>query len=318
MITDEVQTTEQVSQLPTNLAKNDWVSLIAFFVSNQDVAESSRKLYSRVTSLFFEWVENTGRSISALTRLDIIAYKEELLRQGLSALTVGSYLMAVRRFYEWTETLKLYPNIAKGVKSPRKKQAFKKQHLSETKCTELLAYYAERSIRDYAIASLLLRCGLRTIEVIRANVGDITFMGERRVLRIWGKGHAEKDDYVVLSDKAYEPIKAYLRTRVKLNQDAPLFVSESRQNRGDRLTTRTISKICKQGLVAIGMDGKEFTAHSLRHTTAVTILKHGGNIENVQSVLRHTSPVTSQIYTESIKNELRLRDAPELLIDNAF
>jgi integrase/recombinase XerC/integrase/recombinase XerD len=66
------------------------------------------------------------------------------------------------------------------------------------------------------------------------------------------------------------------------------------------------------------MDGKEFTAHSLRHTTAVTILKHGGNIENVQSVLRHTSPVTSQIYTESIKNELRLRDAPELLIDNAF
>jgi site-specific recombinase XerD len=151
-----------------------------------------------------------------------------------------------------------------------------------------------------------------------ANVGDITFMGERRVLRIWGKGHAEKDDYVVLSDKAYEPIKAYLRTRVKLNQDAPLFVSESRQNRGDRLTTRTISKICKQGLVAIGMDGKEFTAHSLRHTTAVTILKHGGNIENVQSVLRHTSPVTSQIYTESIKNELRLRDAPELLIDNAF
>lgn len=318
MITDEVQTTEQVSQLPTNFAKNDWVSLIAFFVSNQDVAESSRKLYSRVTSLFFEWVENTGRSISVLTRLDIIAYKEELLRQGLSALTVGSYLMAVRRFYEWTETLKLYPNIAKGVKSPRKKQAFKKQHLSETKCTELLAYYAERSIRDYAIASLLLRCGLRTIEVIRANVGDITFMGERRVLRIWGKGHAEKDDYVVLSDKAYEPIKAYLRTRVKLNQDAPLFVSESRQNRGDRLTTRTISKICKQGLVAIGMDGKEFTAHSLRHTTAVTILKHGGNIENVQSVLRHTSPVTSQIYTESIKNELRLRDAPELLIDNAF
>lgn len=66
------------------------------------------------------------------------------------------------------------------------------------------------------------------------------------------------------------------------------------------------------------MDGKEFTAHSLRHTTAVAILKHGGSITDVQSVLRHSSPVTSQIYTESVKEELRLQNAPELMLDGAF
>ena len=66
------------------------------------------------------------------------------------------------------------------------------------------------------------------------------------------------------------------------------------------------------------MDGKEFTAHSLRHTTAVAILKHGGNITDVQEVLRHSSPVTSQIYTESVKEELRLEHAPEMCLDYAF
>jgi site-specific recombinase XerD len=164
----------------------------------------------------------------------------------------------------------------------------------------------------------MLRTGLRTIEVVRANIQDITFKGDRRVLLVWGKGHIERDDFVVLTDKAYEPIKEYLNTRKGAKSGEPLFVSNSHQNYGERLTTRTISQICKDGLKAIGMDGKEFTAHSLRHTTAVTILKHGGSITDVQEVLRHSSPVTSEIYVESVKEELRLQKAPESMLDNAF
>ena len=174
------------------------------------------------------------------------------------------------------------------------------------------------SLRDFAIVNLILRTGLRTIEVVRADVGDITFKGDRRVLLIWGKGHTEKDSFVVLSDKAYLPIKEYLETRKGAKAGDPLFISNSRQNNGERLTTRTISKICKDGLKGVGMDGREFTAHSLRHTTAVQILKQGGEITDVQRVLRHTSPVTSQIYTESIEEELRLQKSPEFLLDSAF
>ena len=174
------------------------------------------------------------------------------------------------------------------------------------------------SLRDYAIVNLILRTGLRTVEVVRADVGDITFKGDKRVLLVWGKGHTEKDDFVVLSEKAYEPIKNYLATRKGAKAGEPLFTSNSRQNYGERLTTRTISALCKEGLKAIGLDGKEYTAHSLRHTTAVAILKHGGMITDVQDVLRHTSPATSQIYTESVKEELRLERAPEQLLDVAF
>lgn len=297
-----------------------WRGVVASFITSQDVKESSRNLYARTLSQYFGWLEETGRlaRFVTLSRQDVLEYKDSLLASGLSALTVSSYIVSVRKFYEWAEAEKLYPNIAKGIKTPRRKQAFKKQHLTDAKSGELLHYFQETSLRDYAIVNLLLRTGLRTIEVVRADVGDITYKGEKRVLRVWGKGHTEKDDFVVLTDKAYEPIKAYLATRKGAKAGEPLFTSASRQNFGERLTTKTISSLCKEGLKAVGLDGREYTAHSLRHTTAVAILKHGGNITDVQDVLRHTSPATSQIYVESVKEELRLEHSPESVLDYAF
>lgn len=297
---------------------SDWRQVVGMFIASQDVKDSSRSLYTRTLSQFFLWIEKTGKVLNSLTREDILEYKDHLLSSGLSALTISSYLVVVRKFYEWTESLLIYPNIAKGIKTPRRKQAFKKQHLSENKIGDLLEYYREKSLRDFAIVNLLLRTGLRTIEVVRADVGDITFKGDKRVLLVWGKGHTEKDSFVVLTDKAYLPIREYLDSRKGVKSGDPLFVSNSRRNGGERLTTRTISGICKEGLREVGLDGKEFTAHSLRHTTAVEILKNGGEITDVQRVLRHTSPVTSQIYTESIEEELRLQKSPESLLDRAF
>lgn len=296
----------------------NWRDLLSYFVSTQDVKESSRKLYSRTLKLFFEWVEEKGKVIAGLTRTDILEYKEDLFGKGLSSLSVASYLTSLRKFYEWAEAEKFYPNIVKGVKTPRRVQTFKKQHLTEEKSGELLSHFESLSLRDYAIVNLILRTGLRTIEVVRADVGDITFKGGRRILRVWGKGHDTKDDFVVLTDKTYEPIKRYLDTRKGAKPTEPLFSSDSHRNSGERLTTRTISGLCKGGLKAIGLDGREFTAHSLRHTTAVTILKNGGDLTQAQNVLRHTSPTTTQIYVESIKEELRLQNAPEALIDAAF
>ena len=305
----------QVARIPSGEAQ----SLREAFLRGLDVKESSRRLYGRTLKQFFAWVDLEGKQLPELTKADIAEYKSHL-ENGLklSPLTVGSYIVSLRKFYEWVETEGLYKNIAKGIKTPRRKQAFKKQHLSESKCGELLEYYKEKSLRDFAIVNLLLRTGLRTIEAVRADVGDITFKGEKRVLLVWGKGHTEKDSFVVLTDKTYLPIREYLDSRKGVKAGDPLFISNSRRNGGERLTTRTISGICKEGLREVGLDGKEFTAHSLRHTTAVEILKNGGEITDVQRVLRHTSPVTSQIYTESIEEELRLQKSPESLLDCAF
>lgn len=318
-----------------------WQTIVSTFIASQDCKQSSRDLYSRTLSQFFLWVSESGKDMSKMQRRDILEYKDFLLTDK-SNLTAASYIVIVRKFYEWAEACKLYPNIAKGIKTPPKKQAFKKQHLSDNKSAELIAmqsskvveHHVRRSkqnpdggiiveecptnLRDVAIVNLMLRCGLRCIEVARAKVEDICFKDERRVLKVWGKGKDGKDDFVVLTDKAWLPIKTYLASRGAVKGGEYLFVSASDRCKGEGLTTRTISGICKKGLVEVGLDGREYTAHSLRHTTAVAILKHGGSITDVQDVLRHASPVTSQIYTESIKEEMRLQKAPETMLDNAF
>ena len=291
------------------------IEAVEAFLSECDIRTNSKNVYRRGLLYFFRWVESTGRVISELTRADILAFKEILL-QTHSNLTIAGYMVALRRFYEWTEGCKLYPNIARGIKSPKRKNAYLKEHLRENQIRQLLQHF-EGNPRDYAIVNLLLRTGLRCVEVVRANVEDITFKGGQRILRVWGKGRDEKDAFVVLTDKAYAPIKAYLDTRGATTLKEPLFISTSNRNLKGRLTTRSISKICKEGFRAIGIDGKEYTAHSLRHTTAVMLLKNG-SLADVQSVLRHASPATSQIYTKSIEEELRLQNPSEMKLDGIF
>ena len=170
----------------------------------------------------------------------------------------------------------------------------------------------------------MLRTGLRTIEVARATIGDICYIGEKRVLKVWGKGRSESEkvkdfNFVVLTEKSYLPIRNYLEaSRKGAKSGDPLFISSSHRNHGQGLTTRTVSGICKDGLKAIGLDGREYTAHSLRHTTACSLLEHGRSLIEVQHVLRHSSPNTTQIYTKMKERELRLREAPEAALDMAF
>ena len=292
--------------------------LVDRFIASQDVKESSKLLYRRTLKQYFNWVEDKGYLLSEIARPQLLEYKQELLTSGKSSLTVGSYITSVRRFYEWTEANKYYPNVAKGIKTPRRKQQFKKQPLLPAQATALLNYYQDKALRDYAIVNLLLRTGLRTIEVTRANIGDITFKGSQRVLLVHGKGRDEKDNFVLLTDKTYQPIAEYLATRGKVNSSEPLFTSTSNNSKGERLSTRTISYIAKEGLKAIGLDERAFTAHSLRHTTAVNILRGGGSLEQAQMTLRHSNPATTQIYTATLDEERRLKNSGEALIDNLY
>ena len=292
--------------------------LVDSFINSQDVKLSSKLLYRRTLKQYFSWVNKKNYSLSEIARPQLLEYKEELLNTNKSSLTVGSYITSVRKFYEWTEANKFYPNVAKGIKTPTRKQQFKKQPLLPAQATDLLKYYENKDSRDFSIINLLLRTGLRTIEVIRANVEDITYKGSQRVLLVQGKGRDEKDNFVVLTDKTFNSLDLYLKNRGTVNNTDPLFISTSNNSKGERLTTRTISYIAKEGLKAIGLNNKSFTAHSLRHTTAVNILRAGGSLETAQFTLRHSNPATTQIYTATLNEERRLENSGEALIDNLY
>lgn len=297
----------------------DLDNILKTFIASLDIKPISREVYTRALRQFFTWTTAHQYQINTLASAQIIQYKEHLLAEGKSALTVAAYLNAVRQFYTWAEGEKIYPNIAAKVKAPKRAKKYRKEGLHPLQVKELLdAADKLCTLRDQAILQLLLRTGLRTIELTRANIGDITFIDGRRVLKVHGKGRSEKDSFVILTDKAFEPIAAYLRTRTYRTENDPLFVSSSNNSAGQRLTTRTISFVAKEILRTIGIDLPNYTAHSFRHTAALAILRGGGTLEDVQFTLRHSNPATTQIYTATLDQERRLANSGESKIDSLY
>jgi integrase/recombinase XerD len=296
--------------------------LVESFIQSKDIKGNSRDLYRRTLRQYLTWVESKGYRLADITRPQIIEYKEDLLKRGKSTLTIGSYITSVRGFYEWTEANKYYPNVSKGIKAPKRKQEFRKRPLSQSQVTELLDYMKQTNLRDYALVNLSVRTGLRVVEVSRINIGDITHKtspeGPQRVIMVHGKGRDSKDDFVILTDKTYGPIKEYLNTRPGASLQEPLFTSKSNNSTGERISTRTVYDIIDKGLKAIGLTDKSFTPHSLRHTGATNILRHTGDLEKVRLFCRHTNPATTLIYTATIREEHRLVNSGEAVLDSMF
>lgn len=313
----KIEGSHQAGGLPV-IDGADYDEVLTSFLNGLDIMETSRETYRWGLVRFFKWIRSSGRSLETLSPADIMSFKNSLMKEKLSPLTIGGYVTAVRMFYSWTETSLLYPNIARSVRPPRGRKGFRKCALSPQESASLLDYLKERSLRDYAIVNLILRTGLRTIEVSRADIGDVVRKRGKRVLKVWGKGADEKDAYVILGQPVWGPIQEYLGQRKASRKTDPLFVTEGKGHKGVRMAPRSIQYLCKEALKAIGLDGHEYSAHSLRHTTGVLILKNGGDWKDVQRVLRHASPATSQIYTASIEEEMRLDSNPEGLLDDAI
>ena len=336
-----------MEMMPENIAQSgrgqltagettSWRDALAAFLLNLDVKDATKVQYRKALTLFFNWTDSQGLPLSKISRADILDYRKGLLEgdRQLTSQTVAAYIVAIRRFYAWAEAEKLYPNVAHGVKSPKVKREFIKQHLTLDECRDMLDKLIEdvdnkvrrrtftnsheNGLRDYAMVNLILRTGLRTVEVSRLDVGDITERRRKRVLLVWGKGRDSKDDYVPLSSKALQPIEDYLATRPGAGAGEPLFICEGYGSQGRRLSTRRIQAICKEAMRDIGLDGHEFSAHSLRHTCAVTLIQSGASAYDVQKFLRHASIDVTEIYLRSIEEDLRLGRSPEALLDKAF
>lgn len=279
--------------------------LVSRFLEAQDLAPSSKATYSRQLKRFTSWLRDTGRAtrLGQLSREDVLAYKQSLQDSGLSSYTVSGYLVTVRKLFAWLEAEKVYPNIARDIKGLKKARGFRKDCLTPAQIRESLASIDRSTpdgLRDFALLNLLVRTGLRVIEIARAEVGDIRQESSEAVLWIQGKGRDSKDDFVLLVEDTLKPLRAYLSSRGKLPDEAPLFTSVSDRNTGQALTTRSISRIVKEAFRAVGLDSKRLTAHSLRHTAITLSIKGGASLQQAQAMARHSDPKTTMIYFHNL------------------
>ena len=292
-------------------------SLIGRFVKFAGVSESSRQTYTKCLKQLFKFF--SANEITNPSRADLIDWLNDMKAAGKSASTVQLYLTATKIFFRWLAQEGICQNIADHMKSGVKpSHNHKKDALSTDQCRNLIEHAApgnaEMTARNRAVLSLMTTAGLRTIEVVRANVGDIRHEHGKIYLAVWGKGHSAADEKVLLAKQTFKAIREYLSMRKdKIDSNSPLFTSTSRSNCGQRLTTQTIRKMCKASLRGIGLDSPRLTAHSLRHSTATNLIFAGVELPKVQKILRHKNLNTTMIYAAAW--ERYQNDGEQILAD---
>ncbi len=295
------------------VVSSNMASYVDKFLLSQDIQDNSKRTYRHGLMQFMEWIKRGGTNEP--TREDVLRYKGHLINRGLSPLTLSTYLVAVRKFFEWAESMKYYPNIARGIKGAKRLRGFRKDCLTVPQAKTLLNGIDISTLegkRNHALLNLMIRTGLRTIEIKRADVGDIRQESGKAVLYIQGKGRDTKDELVLLTEETLNPINEYLQAREHTEDKDPLFTSLSDRNFNQRLTTRTISRIAKNHLRGIGLDNLRFSAHSLRHSAITFSLQGGATIQQAQTLGRHANINTTLTYSHNIN---RIANAPEKFID---
>lgn len=298
------------------------------FILQTDITPSSRLTYKRSLKRFILWLEEISKKnqFIVLSRQTILDYKHFLDEGSLKPFTKSLYLVAIRQFFAWTESVLLYPNIGKGVRGfKRLSRAHHKDSLSVEGITKLFIYLKNQKhilvgLRDYVLLLLLVHTGMRLIEIRTIRLEDIEKSGKDFIVWIRGKGRSGKDAFVVIMEDIYVAMQEYLTARSNrgetLEPTSLLIVAhgtntDNNYKKKMPLSTPSISRMIRLCMVKAGIKTKRISAHSLRHTFGVMAIKAGASLYEVQLAMRHSSSNTTQIYTADIEQMKRMEASPE-------
>ena len=191
----------------------------------------------------------------------------------------------------------IYNNPAQDLETPKIGKRIPK-YLSLEDSKKLLnvaqSTNSKNHVRDYAIITMFLNCGMRLSELVNINIKDINFNDNK--LNVIGKGNKERTIY--LNQACINSLNSYLQIRpnegVKFDSRDALFLSE----RKERISNRMVQEIVKRELVKAGLDTNKYSVHKLRHTAATLMYQYGHvDIRALQELLGHESISTTEIYT---------------------
>ncbi len=209
----------------------------------------------------------------------------------LSAIrSLYKYLVNKRHYLEYNPTL--------DIDSPKPKKTLPKV-LSLREAESLLeAVENDKNspyrIRDYAILTLFLNCGMRVSELVGINLQDIE--SDFSSLRVTGKGNKERIIY--LNGACQRALCEYMIERMSQKyakvHDRGLFISRF----GQRMSVKTVQAMVYKYLRMAGLGAKHYSVHKLRHTAA-TLMYQSGNVDVriLKEILGHEQLNTTQIYT---------------------
>jgi len=151
-------------------------------------------------------------------------------------------------------------------------------------------------VRDRAMFETLYGGGVRVGELVGLDLDDLD--EESTLIRVRGKGKRERLCPVGPMAMGWIGRCKALRKPARPG-DPALFLNQ----RGSRLTTRSVGRILEEYLTARGLDPAS-SPHTLRHSFATHLLDRGADLRSVQDLLGHRSLTTTQIYTHVTRERL--------------
>ena len=150
--------------------------------------------------------------------------------------------------------------------------------------------------RDYALLATLFNTGARVQEILDVRACDIQLTKPFQV-RLFGKGRKER--FCPLWPQTARLLRSFFKERLlEPHSQQQVFLN----HRGEPLTRFGVRYLLRkyQELAKVhvaGLRGKRLHPHSLRHSTAVALLKAGVDLSTISQWLGHASPNTTNKYT---------------------
>jgi len=227
----------------------------------------------------------TCKPADQITTSEIRAYLSQFT--GLKNTSIAKKISILKSFFGWLSDEEIISkDPTRRIKPPKKEQRLPKALTIEE--LELIRESCLNS-RERALIEVLYATGGRLSEIQQLNRADIDY--QAMSTRVIGKGNKERE--VFFSYKARYHLRKYLMTR--LDDEPALFVTERQPYR--RLSNRGIQRAIK--LIA-GRSGitKNIHPHTFRHTFATLTLNNGADLAEVQALLGHVDPSTTQLYAQ--------------------
>jgi integrase/recombinase XerC len=250
-----------------------------------------------------------ARGWKAIDHIAIRGFLSHLYDKGLSKTSVARALAAVRSLYRWlAQEGVVEQNPAKLVSTPRLAKKLPRVPTIEEVNSVLdgkMPEVASFPERDRLLLELLYGCGVRNSELVGINLDDISMSNEAILIR--GKG--KKERFVPFGGSARETLVRYLPWRqqllVTVKKSTPALLVNQR---GGRLTTRSVGRIVKRIAIAKGLS-PDVHPHTLRHAFGTHMLEEGADLRAIQELLGHERLATTQRYTQlSVKHVMSVYD----------
>lgn len=272
----------------------------------QDVKKSSANTlmaYRRDLEKFFGFAEiHEIRSFSDLSVDDVEVYKQYLSGLGLSSSSVSRSLSSLRSMFKYLMSVgAVEENPARGVHNDKIERK-DINILSSSEIDALLNFpnvHDLKGMRDKAMLELLYATGLKVSELISLNVSDVNL-----AMSFVHCGTAPNERFIPLYPVANKALSNYLSKSRKFFLSDPkeqaLFVNMN----GERMTRQGFWKLLK-GYVSAAKITKDITPQSLRNSFAAHLLENGADIHDIQEILGHKDPASTQRYAQYLKEKMK-------------